>query len=169
MRSSESYVPCSTKVCPCRPVLAADETRPDREPSLTIGALREASVWERLSVGLHATFLLWLKYIRSPGTAKSMLVAARRTPKEPRSIFAPIPIDGDTGTRAIQSVRRALDLRDRLEKETPCLAAIQPRSNWATRWSERLPSPTYSRGWKRAMARPRVTMLGSVRADMARN
>ena len=55
-------------------VLAAYETRPDREPSLTISALREAAVWERLSVGLHATFLLWLRHIRSPGTAKSMLV-----------------------------------------------------------------------------------------------
>ena len=100
-------------------VLAAYETRPDREPSLTIGALREAAVWERLSVGLHATFLLWLKYIRSPRTAKSMLVVARRKPTEPRSLFAPISIDDDTGTRAIQSVRRALGLRDRLEKKRP--------------------------------------------------
>jgi hypothetical protein len=97
-------------------VLAVYETRPDREPSRTIGALREAAVWERLSVGLHATFLLWLKYIRSPGRAKSMLLVARRKRKEPRSTFEPISIDDETGTRAIQSIRRALELRDRLDK-----------------------------------------------------
>lgn len=97
-------------------VLAAYETRPDREPSLTVSALREAAVWERLSVGLHATFLLWLAHIRAPNVAKAMLVAARRRPAAPHSPFANIGVDDTTGTRAIQSIRRALVLRDRLAK-----------------------------------------------------
>jgi hypothetical protein len=67
-------------------VLAAYETRPDREPSLTIGALREAAVWERLSVGLHATFLHGSAYpLARDGEVDARV--ARRKPKEPRSIF----------------------------------------------------------------------------------
>lgn len=97
-------------------VLAKYETRPDRDPSLTVGALREAAVWERLSVGLNATFLLWLRYIRTPGTAKGMLVEARRKGGMRHPPFNAIPIDDDTAARAIESVRRALVLRASLDK-----------------------------------------------------
>jgi len=92
------------------------ERRRDREPSFTVGALREAGIWERLSVGLHAAFLLWLTYIRTPGIAEKMLNEARgkRSTQHPRLVE--IKINDEAATLAIQSVRRALDLRERLEK-----------------------------------------------------
>jgi hypothetical protein len=96
-------------------VLARYEARADRDPSFTVSALREAAVWERLSVGLHATFLLWLDRIRTPASTKKLLAAARRKRAVTPRVFAAIAIEDHTAIEAIQSVRRALALRDRLE------------------------------------------------------
>jgi hypothetical protein len=95
-------------------VLEAYEARRDREPSQTVAALREAAVWERLSVGLHAVFLLWLANLRSPATVKQGIVAARRKRHAERPRFADIRIDELAAATAVQSVRRALALRDRI-------------------------------------------------------
>lgn len=98
-----------------RSVLTAYERLRDRNPSYTRTALREAAVWERLSVGLHAVFLLWLSPQHSAGRVKGMLAAARR--KRPASSlpFGSIPIDENAAVVAIQSVRRALAQRAKLE------------------------------------------------------
>lgn len=88
----------------------------DRNPSFTVNALREAAVWERLSVGLNATFLLWLDRIRTPAATKKLLADARRKRAVTPRAFAAIPIGDDAAVEAIQSVRRALALRDRLDK-----------------------------------------------------
>jgi hypothetical protein len=88
----------------------------DRDPSFTVSALREAAVWERLSVGLNATFLLWLDRIRTPAATKKLLADARRKRAVTPRAFAAIPIGDDAAVEAIQSVRRALALRDRLDK-----------------------------------------------------
>jgi hypothetical protein len=96
-------------------VLGAYEVRRDRQPSQTVGALREAAVWERLSVGLNAVFLLWLAHLRSPGFARERLVAARRKRRVERLPFSDIQIDDSATATAVQSVRRALAMRDRLE------------------------------------------------------
>jgi hypothetical protein len=95
-------------------VLATYETRRGRAPTRTVGALREAAVWERLSVGLHATFLLWLHHLEKPATAKQMIRAARRTRASSRLPFDDIAIGDETAKHAIRSIRRALRLRDRL-------------------------------------------------------
>jgi hypothetical protein len=96
-------------------VLAHYEAKTDRDPPSTVGALREAAVWERLSVGLQATFLLWLDRIHAPEAVKRLLAAARRRHGVKPRAFAAIQIGDDTAAEAIQSVRRALALRDRLE------------------------------------------------------
>jgi hypothetical protein len=96
-------------------VLGAYETRREREPSRTVSALREAAVWERLSVGLHAVFLLWLSHLRSPGIVKQQLATARRARRIATLEFADIDIKQAAAVvTAVQSVRRALDRHDRL-------------------------------------------------------
>ena len=100
-------------------VLESYETRRDRAPSRTVGALRDAAVWERLSVGLHAVFLLWLHHLEKPAIAKQMIRAARRTRAFSWIPLADVPIDDETAQHAIRSIRRALDLRGRLAQHGP--------------------------------------------------
>lgn len=96
-------------------VLAAYESNRERMPSRTVAALREAAIWERLSVGLHAIFLLWLQHIEKPSIAKDLIKSARRPRNKPLDRYEEIQIaSDDVATRAIQSIRRALALRDRL-------------------------------------------------------
>jgi hypothetical protein len=97
-------------------VLAKYETCRNRTPSRTVSALREAAIWERLSVGLHAIFLLWLHHIRKPVAAARMIEAARRTRgTSHRSYpYEDIAIDEEAAVRAVRSIRRALALRNNL-------------------------------------------------------
>jgi hypothetical protein len=96
-------------------VLAAYESNRARTPSRTVTALREAAVWERLSVGLHAIFLIWLHNIERPTNAKRLIKAARSTRKRGWSRYEDIDVNSEgAATSAIQSIRRALALRDRL-------------------------------------------------------
>lgn len=96
-------------------VLARYEASRLRAPSFTVAALREAAIWERLSVGLNAAFLLFLKHVRRPAAARMALAAARRRPGKPAAFLDSIPIDDHAAIRAIASVRHALALRKRLE------------------------------------------------------
>jgi hypothetical protein len=95
-------------------VLAAYESNRRRQPSRTVASLREAAIWERLSVGLHAVFLLWLHRIEKPTTAVLMIQQARRTRGASPAPHEDIPIDDQAADRAVRSIRRALVLRDRL-------------------------------------------------------
>ena len=99
---------------PLTRVLAAYEGNRMREPSRTVAALREAAIWERLSVGLHAAFLVWLKHVRRPAAVKAMILAARRKRQAAPPEFDDIAIDDIAAVRAVQSVRRALALRARI-------------------------------------------------------
>lgn len=106
-------------------VLAAYEKNRSRTPSRTVAALREAAIWERLSVGLHAIFLLWLHNIEKPTTAKRSLKVARRARSKGWTPYGAIEVDTDElAVRAIQSIRRALALRDRLPEDA--LRRIDP-------------------------------------------
>jgi len=96
-------------------VLAAYESNRARTPSRTVEALREAAIWERLSVGLHAVFLLWLSNIERPTNARRLIRSARRTRSKAWFPYADIEVDSDNvASHAIQSIRRALALRARL-------------------------------------------------------
>lgn len=96
-------------------VLAAYEANRTRTPSRTVAALREAAIWERLSVGLHAVFLLWLHNIERPTNAKRLIKAARRTCRKGWVSYEDIDVDSDdVAERAVQSIRQALSLRARL-------------------------------------------------------
>ncbi|MGE3764470.1 MAG: hypothetical protein AB7L94_19585 [Kofleriaceae bacterium] len=99
-------------------VLAAYESNRARTPSRTVEALREAAIWERLSVGLHAIFLLWLHNIEKPANAKRLIKSARRTRRRGWVPCEDIEVDSDdVAARAIQSIRRALVLRGRLAED----------------------------------------------------
>lgn len=96
-------------------VLKKYETIRARMPSRTVAALREAAVWERLAVGLHAIFLLWLHHIGRPGSAARPIRAARRARPQALPPCEPIEIASDqVAALAVQSIRHALALRDRL-------------------------------------------------------
>lgn len=95
-------------------VLAAYEPHRVRTPPRTVAALREAAIWERLSVGLHAIFLLWLAHIEKPATAARAIRVARRTLAARWFPFEGIAINEGAAAYAIRSIRRALALRDRL-------------------------------------------------------
>lgn len=95
-------------------VLGAYERVREHAPSYTRAALREAAVWERLSVGLQAVFLLWLSPRFSQREVRSLLAAARAQRRAPALPFGRIEIDETAALAAIRSVRRALELRDRL-------------------------------------------------------
>jgi hypothetical protein len=95
-------------------VLDAYERVREHAPSYTRAALREAAVWERLSVGLQAVFLLWLSRRFSQREVRTLLARARRTRRRPGLPFGRIEIDEVAAVTAVQSVRRALHLRDRL-------------------------------------------------------
>ena len=94
-------------------VLATYEVKTGRELPGTICALREAAVWERLSVGLNSTFLLWLHYIDRPSAARRIIREPRRTRAVRSQPFADIRINEEAAKHAIRSIRRALALRDR--------------------------------------------------------
>ncbi|MEO7732161.1 MAG: hypothetical protein ABIY55_14395 [Kofleriaceae bacterium] len=96
-------------------VLLKYETSVSRTPSHAAAALREAAAWERLSVGLHAIFLLWLRHLEHPHETKRLLVAARKTRATKRRAFDAISVGDHTAAHAVQSVRVALALRARLE------------------------------------------------------
>jgi hypothetical protein len=98
-------------------VLAKYESNHRRQPSRTVAALREAAIWERLSVGLHAVFLLWLHHIEKRTTAVRMIQKARRTRGASPDPHEDIPIDDQAADRAVRSIRRALVMRDRLTDE----------------------------------------------------
>lgn len=118
-------------------VLSRYERRPDREVTFTVSALRQAAVWERLAVGLDATFLLWLKWLSSPTkTAKLFSDARKRTRTQPE--LKPILVGETTAIEAIQSVRRALDLRCRLERHGDLALFDNPRAAEAFRIGEAL-------------------------------
>jgi hypothetical protein len=95
-------------------VLATYEAKRGRELSTTVCALREAAVWERLSVGLNSIFLLWLHHIDRPSAATRMIRKARRTRALRTLPFADISINEEAAEHAVRSIRRALALRDRL-------------------------------------------------------
>lgn len=100
-------------------VLKAYESNRARMPSQTVEALREAAIWERLSVGLHTIFLLWLHNINKPSNAKRLIKSARNTRRKPWIPYEDIDVGSeDAATRAIQSIRRALELRARLPDGT---------------------------------------------------
>ena len=94
-------------------VLAKYETNRFRAPTPTVAALREAAIWERLALGLHAVFLLWLRHIEHPSTAKRMVTVARRS-RVAGGQYEDIAIGDDTARQAIGSIRRGLRLRARL-------------------------------------------------------
>jgi hypothetical protein len=99
-------------------VLAAYESNRARTPSRTVNALREAAIWERLSVGLHAIFLLWLSNIEKPTNAKRLIKSARRMRSKGWLPYEDIQVDSDdVAARAIQSIRGALALRARLAED----------------------------------------------------
>ena len=102
-------------------VLAAYESNRARTPSRTVAALREAAIWERLSVGLHTIFLLWLHNIERPTNAKRLIKAARRTRSKGWVAYEDIHVGSDdVAARAIQSIRQALMLRGRLAEDALC-------------------------------------------------
>ena len=99
-------------------VLEAYESNRARTPSRTVAALREAAIWERLSIGLHAIFLLWLHNIEKPANAKRLIKSARKTRNQPWIPYEDIDVASEeVAARAIQSIRRALTLRGRLGDE----------------------------------------------------
>jgi len=89
-------------------VLEKYESRRELKPSRTIAALREAAIWERLSVGLNAIFLLWLHHVEKPGVATRMIQTARRSRAASAVPFGDIAIDEHAAMHAIQSIRLAL-------------------------------------------------------------
>jgi hypothetical protein len=95
-------------------VLGTYENSRGRYLSRTVIALREAAVWERLSVGLNAIFLLWLQNIRKPAIVTTMIGAARRAKEQKRLPFRDVPIGSDTAKYAVASIRRALTMCDRV-------------------------------------------------------
>ena len=95
-------------------VLAAYESRRTRTPTRTVAALREAAIWERLSVGLHALFLLWLHHIDKPRTVVRLVRSARRSRANNWNAIEGIAIDEASAVHAVGSIRQALALRDRL-------------------------------------------------------
>lgn len=98
-------------------VLAAYESNRARTPSRTVAALREAAIWERLSVGLHAIFLVWLHNIEKPANARRLIKSARRTRPKGWTPYDDIEVDSDdVAARAVHSIRRALLLRARLDE-----------------------------------------------------
>ena len=99
-------------------VLAAYESSRAHTPSRTVAALREAAIWERLSVGLHAIFLLWLHNIEKPANARRMIKSARRMRNKGWVPYDDIAVcSDDVAAHAIQSIRRALRLRARLSED----------------------------------------------------
>lgn len=90
--------------------------------SPTVMALREAAIWERLSLGLNATFLLWLAAFE-PDRRRSTVQLLRRTRRTRRGAgpLDAIPVASMAGEevarRAFASIRRALELRSRLDAE----------------------------------------------------
>jgi hypothetical protein len=97
-------------------VLAYYENQSGRSPTPTAAVLREAAVWERLSIGLNAIFLLWLRGLENPGRTEKMIARARKNRSGKRP-FAEISIGDNTAADAIQSVRRALYARGRLPQD----------------------------------------------------
>lgn len=96
-------------------VLAAYELNRTRNPSRTVAALREAAIWERLSVGLHAIFLLWLHHIEKPTAPKRLITSARQTRSKAWLPYEEVDIaSDDVAARGIRSIRRAIALRARL-------------------------------------------------------
>jgi len=86
-----------------------------------VAALREAAIWERLSLGLNAVFLLWLAAIerRDLRRVASSLADARRT-RASVSGFSELSINGEPAVvarAAFASIRRSLALRERLGSE----------------------------------------------------
>lgn len=95
-------------------VLSAYETKRGHQLTSTVSALREAAVWERLSVGLNAIFLLCLHRLDTPSVVKQAIGKARGSRAIHSLPFADISIDEEAARHAVQSIRRALAMRDRL-------------------------------------------------------
>jgi len=92
-------------------VLAEYEIKPEPQLSRTGLALREAAIWERLSLGLNAIFLMWLHNIGNSQSVVEKIEAARRSRGESQTAPAEIVIDENAAVNAIKSIRRAIRLK----------------------------------------------------------
>lgn len=101
-------------------ILAAYERKAGDVSPRPVVALRRAATWERLSVGLQALFLLFLKNLDHQSAAERAIQSARKSPANGRLQLNSIEVDDNTALRAVQSIRRALKLRDELARDGIC-------------------------------------------------
>lgn len=101
-------------------ILECYEKKKGSTSNTAVIALRQAAVWERLSVGLQALFLLSLHNLEHPGHVKTAILIARKAKSLKRLSLSSIEVDDFTADNAIQSIRRSLKLREQLVKEGIC-------------------------------------------------
>lgn len=82
----------------------------------TAAMLHYAAIWERLSVGLNALFLIRLHHMDTPSKAIALLKNAR---KDRARKIGPhqeiVVLDDDAATLAVRSIRKALSMRSKAD------------------------------------------------------
>ena len=84
----------------------------------TAAMLHYAAIWERLSVGLNALFLLRLHHIGTPSKAIALLKNARKDRARRIGPHQEIVVSDDAAaTVAVRSIRKALSMRSKADNE----------------------------------------------------